>query len=90
MKNAFQMYFEMFKKSRNKNQSIDDDILCLHTMFVEKDIFCGPCKKYKNISSKAILEHRKLSFFIHATKYPFFHEILCTNIEYLDVHLYFF
>jgi hypothetical protein len=84
------MYFEMFKKSRNKNQSIDDDILCVHTMFVEKDIFYGPCKKYKNISSKAILEHRKLSFFIHATKYPFFHEILCTNIEYLDVHLYFF
>jgi hypothetical protein len=59
-------------------------MLSAHTILWEKDIFCGLCKKdKKNISWEGTYEHQRL-YFLHKNA-----EILCADIEYLDVHLKF-
>jgi hypothetical protein len=54
--------------------------------FARKNILCGLCKKYLNVSWKTFLEHQKLLLFAQAIKIIFFLDTLYAGIECVEVH----
>jgi hypothetical protein len=64
--------------------------MCARQVSQKNDIFCGLCKKEKNVSYKVSFEHQILSFSTHDKKKMVFRELLSERVECQDLHVNFF